>query len=107
MSEKEQISPEESVEKKSVDVESKTDSQNQDKESNKADPVRRITKIVLTICLIIFIWYLFADRYTPFTDQARIKTLVVPIVPRVSGYLTDVNVRLHSLVSEKVSYFSR
>ena len=41
-----------------------------------------------------------ADRYAPFTDQARIKTLVVPIVPRVSGYLTEINVRLHSIVSE-------
>lgn len=71
-----------------------------DKEQKKADPIRRITKIVLIVCLVIFIWYLFADRYTPFTDQARIKTLVVPIVPRVSGYLTEVNVRLHSIVSE-------
>jgi len=70
-----------------------------DKEQKKSDPIRRITKIVLIVCLIIFIWYLFADRYTPFTDQARIKTLVVPLVPRVSGYLTEVNVRLHSIVA--------
>jgi len=69
-------------------------------ENKKADPIKKITKIVLGICIAIFIWYLFADRYTPFTDQARIKTLIVPIVPRVSGHLTDVNVRLHSLVSD-------
>ena len=70
------------------------------KKIKKKDPVSRITKIVLVACAIIFIWYLFADRFAPFTDQARIKTLVVPIVPRVSGYLTEVNVRLHSIVSD-------
>jgi len=64
------------------------------------DPVRRITRIVLGICLVIFIWYVFADRYTPFTDQARIKSVIVPIAPRVSGYLTEINVRLHSIVYE-------
>jgi len=76
-----------------------------DKEQKKADPIRRITKIVLIVCLVIFIWYLFADRYTPFTDQARIKTLVVPLVPRVSGYLTEVNVRLHSIVANEQLLF--
>ena len=70
------------------------------KEENKkkVDPVRRITRIVLAVCISIFIWYLFADRFAPYTDQARIKTLVVPLVPRVSGHLTEVNVRLHSIV---------
>ena len=97
-------------EKKSESNETASDSQNgaktpseasgEEKEIKKKDPVTRITKIVLAACAIIFIWYLFADRYAPFTDQARIKTLVVPIVPRVSGYLTEVNVRLHSIVSD-------
>jgi multidrug resistance efflux pump len=70
------------------------------KEIKKKDPITRITKIVLLTCAVIFIWYLFADRLTPYTDQARIQSLVVPIVPRVSGYITEVNVRLHSIVSE-------
>lgn len=64
------------------------------------DPIRRITKIVLAVCLVIFVWYLFADRLTPFTSQARVKSLVVPIVPQVSGYLTGINVGLHSVVDE-------
>ena len=79
-------------EKKSVDKEPKVESK------KKVDPVRRITRIVLTVCISIFIWYLFADRFAPYTDQARIKTLVVPLVPRVSGHLTEVKVRLHSIV---------
>jgi len=73
--------------------------QKQDPETAaKKDPIRRVTLIVLSICAVIFIWYVAADRFTPYTDQARIQTLVVPIVPRVSGYLTEVNVRLHSRV---------
>ena len=97
MSEKKKTTEEKSEEAKTNDEESISVSDNEPK---KADRVRRITRIVLTVCLLIFIWYLFADRFTPYTDQARIKTLVVPIVPRVSGYLTEVNVRLHSIVSE-------
>jgi len=62
------------------------------------DPVRRTTRIVLGVCILIFIWYVFADRFTPFTDQARINSVFVPIEPRVSGYLTEINVRLHSIV---------
>lgn len=37
---------------------------------------------------------------TPYTDQGRIRALVTPRVPQVSGYLTGVNVRLHSIVDE-------
>ncbi len=97
MSEKKKTTTEKSEEAKANVEESIPVSENEPK---KADPVGRITRIVLTVSLVIFIWYLFADRYTPYTDQARIKTLVVPIVPRVSGYLTEVNVRLHSIVSD-------
>jgi len=71
----------------------------------KIDPIRRVTRIVLIVCAVIFVWYLFADRLTPYTDQARVKGLVVPIVPRVSGYLTQVNVRLHSIVEQDEQIF--
>jgi multidrug resistance efflux pump len=64
------------------------------------DPIRRITLIVLGACVIIFIWYIVADRLTPYTDQARIQSVTVPIVPQVAGYVTDIDVRLHSYVRE-------
>jgi multidrug resistance efflux pump len=66
----------------------------------KRDPIRWITRIVLLLVLTVFVWYLFADRLTPYTDQGRVRALVTPIVPQVSGYLTAVNVRLHSVVDE-------
>ena len=91
---------EHSEEEKINNSESKVVEEDSGKKSKKVDPISRITKIVLAVCLIIFIWYLFADRFAPYTDQARIKTLVVPLVPRVSGYLTEVDIRLHSIVSD-------
>jgi multidrug resistance efflux pump len=54
--------------------------------------------VVLGLALLVFVWYVLADRHTPFTDQARIEALVVPIVPEVGGYVAELNVRLHSTV---------
>ena len=54
------------------------------------DPVRRWTFIVLLVCALLMAWYLRADRVTPFTSQARVNALVVPIAPEVSGTITEV-----------------
>ena len=64
----------------------------------KMDPARRITLIVLAVVFVVFIWYVAADRLTPYTSQARIQGLTVPIIAQVSGYVTDVDVRLHDIV---------
>ncbi|MEO1495435.1 MAG: HlyD family secretion protein, partial [Pseudomonadota bacterium] len=40
--------------------------------------------------LIVLVWYLFADRVTPFTSNARVKAVVTPITPQVSGPIVDV-----------------
>ena len=66
----------------------------------KKSPVKLITIIVLFICLLFFIWYIFADRHTPYTEQARFNALVVPIVPQVSGFLDMADVSLHSHVKQ-------
>ncbi|KGJ89050.1 HlyD family secretion protein [Colwellia psychrerythraea] len=64
-----------------------------------ADPVRRITKYVLAITALIFIWYIIADRHAPWSDQARVQTYVIPIVPQVSGRVTEVLVKQDQIVS--------
>ena len=64
-----------------------------------SSPVNKITKRVLIVCAVIFIWYLAADRFAPFTSQARTKMLVLPVTPRVSGYVTDINVQMDRSVS--------
>lgn len=57
-----------------------------------SDPVRRWTLIVLAIAVLLFAWYIRADRVTPYTSQARVNALVVPIAPEISGTVTAVSV---------------
>jgi multidrug resistance efflux pump len=64
------------------------------------DPVRRTTLIVALLLLFLFVWYVFADRYAPWTDQARVQGFVVPIAPKVSGKVEQVNVVQDQIVEE-------
>lgn len=66
---------------------------------------RRLTLIVLAVCAGVFIWYLLADRYTPYTDQARVNSLTVPLVSQVPGYVSETRVRLHSVVEQGDTLF--
>ena len=59
-------------------------------------PVKIITLTVLLISLLFLIWYVMSDRRVPYTDQAIVDGLMVPVVPKVSGYLTQIRVGLHS-----------
>jgi len=70
------------------------------KENAGSDPIRKITRIVLALLVVYFVIYVLADRKTPYTDQGRVQALVMPIAPRVAGYLTEVDVRLHSVVEQ-------
>jgi multidrug resistance efflux pump len=54
------------------------------------DPVRKWTLIVLGACVVLMFWYLRADRVTPYTTQARVHALVVPVASQVSGIVVDV-----------------
>jgi len=62
------------------------------------DPVRRVTLIVLGVCLVFFLLYVRADRVMPYSDQARVAGYSVPVVPMVSGYVTDIGVAVHQVV---------
>lgn len=64
----------------------------------KKSPIKLITRIVLIILLLFFVWYILSERHTPYTDQARIKGLVTPVTSRVSGNIIDIRVHLHSKV---------
>ncbi|MGD8699884.1 MAG: HlyD family secretion protein, partial [Gemmatimonadales bacterium] len=67
-------------------------------QKKRKDPARRITLYVLAAVAVVFIWYVVSDRVTPYTAQARVQGLTVPIIPQVSGYLVDIRVRLHDIV---------
>jgi multidrug resistance efflux pump len=74
-------------------------------EKKKKPTMVLVTRVVLLISLLIFIWYILADRVTPYTNQVRITELIIPITPRVSGYLTDVRVKLNSVVEDNDTLF--
>jgi multidrug resistance efflux pump len=63
------------------------------------DPVRKWTFIVLGTAVFLMCWYLIADRLTPYTSQARVHALVVPISAQVSGNVTEVMVGNNQLVN--------
>jgi len=65
----------------------------------KMDPVRKWTFILLGIALLLLAWYLVSDRLAPFTSQARVHALVVPIAPEVSGTIVSVDVKNNQRVS--------
>lgn len=64
------------------------------------DPVRKWTFIMLGACVVLMIFYLVADRVTPYTSQARVNALVVPIAAEVSGTVVDVFVASNQLVEQ-------
>jgi multidrug resistance efflux pump len=62
------------------------------------DPVRKWTLIILALCGVLMVYYIVADRITPYTTQARVNALVVPIAPEVSGTVTEVAVKSNQFV---------
>lgn len=63
------------------------------------NPVRLWTFTVLIVAILLLAWYVIADRLTPFTNQARVHTLVVPISPQVAGKIVSVSVKNNQAVA--------
>src|ERR1700757_1805932 len=66
--------------------------------SRRADPLRRWTLVILVIGVVLFGWTLVADRLTPYTSDASVRSFVVRIVPEVSGKVVEVAVYDNQIV---------
>jgi multidrug resistance efflux pump len=55
-----------------------------------ADPSRKALKWIVILIVLSLAWYLLADRFTPYTQQARVQAYVVPVAAEVSGRVTRV-----------------
>jgi multidrug resistance efflux pump len=55
--------------------------------------VQRGTLGLLLLIGLSLVWYLFADRYSPYSSQARVQAFVVPVAPEVAGRIVRVLVR--------------
>lgn len=73
------------------------------------DAPRTVKKGGLAIVIVIvlsLLWYLLADRYTPYTTQARIDGYVIGVAPQVSGTVTKVWVNNNQQVKEGQPLFT-
>lgn len=75
----------------------------QDEASSEAPPKKTFWKRLPATTLVIiigsfFVWHLFADRITPYTNNARVKTYVIPITPMVSGYISETSIQQNEKV---------
>jgi multidrug resistance efflux pump len=84
--------------KKIKKVETGGDEQTKIHDKKRFNPIVWTTRIVLLLAAIVFVWYVYSDRFTPYTDLARVTEIIIPVVPRVSGNLIDVKIKLHSVV---------
>src|SRR6516165_7839540 len=66
--------------------------------SRSRDPLRRWTLAILVLFALLFGWTLIADRLTPYTSDASVRTFVVRTVPEVSGKVIEVGVRDNHIV---------
>ena len=63
-----------------------------------ADPVKKGIKWVLLLIILSLVWYLLADRFTPYTQQARVGAFVIPVASEVAGKVISVNVHNNQII---------
>src|SRR5215469_11528170 len=68
--------------------------------TRRADPMRRWTLAILIVGIVLFGWTLIADRLTPYTSDASVRSFVARIVPEVSGKVIEVAVRDNQIVHD-------
>lgn len=62
------------------------------------NPMRKIILIALCTLLVLFIYHVLSDRYTPYTSQARVETFLTQVAPEVAGDVLEVGVKDNSPV---------
>jgi multidrug resistance efflux pump len=62
--------------------------------------VKRGGSAVALVIVLSLVWYLAADRFTPYTNQARVQGYVVGVAPQVSGTVIEVNVQNNEEVQD-------
>lgn len=63
-----------------------------------ADPVNKGVKWVVGLIALSLLWYLLADRFTPYTQQARVQAFIVPVAAEVAGKVIRVLVGNNQVV---------
>jgi multidrug resistance efflux pump len=74
-------------------------------ENTAPDSVKKGTAGILLVIFISLTWYLSSDRYTPYTQQARIQGFVIGVAPKVAGVVTSVWVKNNEAVATGQALF--
>ena len=67
--------------------------------------LRRITLFAIALVVLVFAYYVVADRTTPFTSNARVQAFVVRMAPEVAGQVLNVDVVDNSRVARGDTLF--
>ncbi len=62
------------------------------------NPMRKIILVALALLMILFVYHVLSDRYTPYTSQARVETFLTQVAPEVAGDVLEVGVKDNSSV---------
>jgi len=62
--------------------------------------LRRVTIWALGLAVLLFVYFVVADRTTPFAGDATVQAFVLRVTPEVGGRVVSVNVRDNELVEE-------
>ena len=61
-------------------------------------PMRKIVLVALILLLVLFVYHVLSDRYTPYSSQARVETFLTQVAPEVAGDVIEVGVRDNGVV---------
>ena len=67
---------------------------------------KRGVVVVLLLLAVSLLWYLLADRFTPYTSQARVQGYVVGVAPKVAGVITGIHVENNTRVKQGQALFT-
>ena len=83
-----------------TDTEIDTPEPPQTKEGGGLAGLRRLTLIAIAIAVVLFLYFVIADRTTPFSGDARVQAFVLRVAPEVTGQVADVRVVDNSIVDQ-------
>lgn len=67
--------------------------------------LRRITLTVIGVAVVLFLYFVIADRTTPFTSDARLQAFVLRVAPEVTGQVQTVAVTDNAVVEKGALLF--
>ncbi len=56
-------------------------------------PMRKVILVALATLLVLFVYHVLSDRYTPYTSQARVEAFLTQVAPEVAGDVLEVGVK--------------